>query len=56
MLFSDAAVVPWIEANIPHHELSLFGMHLSLPGLVLAIGVVIVGNYLSKRQHKTATA
>jgi YjbE family integral membrane protein len=57
MLFSDVSVTPWIEANIPHHELSMFGgMHLSIPGLILAIGVVIVGNYLGKRHAKTATA
>ncbi|HEY6773022.1 MAG TPA: TerC family protein [Oxalicibacterium sp.] len=57
MLFSDTAVAPWIETNIPHHELSLFGAgHLSIPGLVLAIGVVIVGTYLAKRHSKPATA
>ncbi|GGI53783.1 TerC family protein [Oxalicibacterium solurbis] len=57
MLFSDTAVAPWIEANIPHHELSLFGAgHLSIPGLALAVGVVIVGTYLAKRHSKPATA
>lgn len=57
MLFSDVSVTPWIEANIPHHELSIFGgMHFSIPGLVLAIGVVLVGTYLGKRHAKTATA
>lgn len=57
MLFSDTAVVPWIEANVPHHELNLFGnTHLSIPGLVLAIGVVVVGTYLGKRHHKAAAA
>ncbi len=57
MLFSDPIVVPWIETNIPHHELALFGhSHLSIPGLVLAIGVVIVGTYLSKRHNHTAAA
>lgn len=55
MLFSDTAVVSWIEANIPHHEISLLGAHLSIPGLLLAFGVIVVGTYLGKRQHKTAT-
>lgn len=55
MLFSDPIVVPWIAANIPHHELALFGhSHLSIPGLALAIGVVIVGTYLSKRHNHAA--
>ncbi len=57
MLFSDPIVTPWIAANIPHHELALFGhSHLSIPGLVLAIGVVIVGTYLSKRHSHAAAA
>jgi predicted tellurium resistance membrane protein TerC len=57
MLFSDVSVTPWIEANIPHHELSLFGHgHMSIPGLVLAAGVVIVGTYMGKRHHKAAAA
>jgi YjbE family integral membrane protein len=57
MLFSDTSVAPWIEANIPHHEVALFGSsHLSIPGVVLAIGVVVIGSYISKRHHKTAAA
>lgn len=55
MLFSDPVVSPWIAANIPHHELALFGhSHLSIPGLALAIGVVIVGTYMSKRHNQAA--
>ncbi|RBA25003.1 TerC family protein [Herminiimonas fonticola] len=57
MLFSDPIVTPWIATNIPHHELALFGhSHLSIPGLILAIGVVIVGTYLSKRNNHAAAA
>jgi YjbE family integral membrane protein len=49
MLFSDTAVAPWIAANIPHHELHLGSQHFSIPGLILAAAVVIVGTYLGKR-------
>ncbi len=57
MLFSDTAVQPWIESHIPHHEVALFGSsHLSLPGLVLAAGVILVGTYLAKRHNKPAAA
>jgi YjbE family integral membrane protein len=57
MLFSDTSVAPWIEANIPNHEIALFGSsHLSIPGLTLAVGVVLVGGYLNKRHHSTAAA
>jgi YjbE family integral membrane protein len=49
MLFSDTAVAPWIAANIPHHEMHLGSAHFSIPGLILAAAVVIVGNYLGKR-------
>jgi YjbE family integral membrane protein len=50
MLFSDTAVTPWIAANIPGHELHLGSMHFSIPGLILAAAVVVVGNYLQKKQ------
>jgi len=57
MLFSDPVVAPWIAENIPHHDLALIGhSHLSIPGLTLAIGVVIIGAYLSKRQDASAAA
>jgi len=55
MLFADSSIAPWIETNIPDHELTLFGSgHLSIPGLVLAAGVVVVGNYLARRQTAAA--
>lgn len=57
MLFSDTAVQPWIHSHIPHHDVMLFGSsHLSLPGLALAAGVIVVGTYLSKRNSKPAAA
>jgi len=57
MLFSDTAVEPWIAANIPHHQIPLFGSsHLSIPGIVLAIGVVAIGSWIAKRHKKPAEA
>jgi YjbE family integral membrane protein len=53
MLFSDAAIAPWIEANLPQYDLPLPALdtHLSGPGLIGAIGVVIVGHWLAKRKE-----
>ena len=45
MLFSDVALVSWVEANVPHHEF----LGLSIPGLVGAAIVVAIGRWLSKR-------
>jgi YjbE family integral membrane protein len=50
MLFSDAALVPWIAANIPHHEF----LGLSIPGLVGAAIVVVVGHWLGKRANENS--
>lgn len=47
MLFSDAALVTWIEENIPHHEI----FHLSIPGLVGAVIVIAVGHWIAKRAN-----
>jgi predicted tellurium resistance membrane protein TerC len=55
MLFSDTAIAGWIATNIPHHELHLGSMHFSIPGLILAAAVVLVGSYLQKK-HAAAHA
>jgi YjbE family integral membrane protein len=47
MLFSDTAIAPWIEANLPHHEI----LHLSIPGIIGAVIVVVVGNWMAKRAN-----
>jgi YjbE family integral membrane protein len=51
MLIADVAIKPWVARYLPLHELSLSALHvhLSLPGLVGAIGVVMVGRWLARR-------
>lgn len=52
MIFSDTAVAPWLIANLPlANDFVVPGidLHLSLPGVVLALVVVVVGTYLAKR-------
>lgn len=46
MLVSDVAVAPWISANFPPPELTVpgTGLHLSIPGLVGAVAVVMIGS------------
>ncbi|MDB5775164.1 MAG: rane protein [Herbaspirillum sp.] len=59
MIFSDAAVAPWLIANVPDaydFVVPGLGFHMSLPGLVLAIVVVIVGTYLAKRKAAGSAA
>jgi len=54
MVFSDSAVLPWIQQYLPQHDFAVPGMqlHLSIPGLVGAIGVVIIGTLMAKKQLK----
>jgi YjbE family integral membrane protein len=56
MIISDVAIKNWVQTYLPHHEFVVPGMqlHLSLPGLVGAIGVVIVGSWLARRSKKQA--
>lgn len=51
MLISDVAIRSWVQAYLPHHEFVLPGMqlHLSLPGIVGAVGVVIVGSWVARK-------
>jgi YjbE family integral membrane protein len=51
MLFSDSALQPWIQANLPHHEflVPVIDAHLSMPGLVGAAAVLAIGFWLAKR-------
>jgi YjbE family integral membrane protein len=52
MIFSDVAVAPWVQANMPGLDFVIPGttMHLSIPGIVCAIAVVAAGAFLVKRQ------
>jgi len=56
MIISDVAIRDWVQTYLPHHEFVVPGMqlHLSLPGMVGAIGVVVVGNWLARRAQKQA--
>ena len=53
MIFSDVAVQGWIEGFIGDTEFVLPGaaVHLSLPGLVGALGVVLTGLTLKRRKQ-----
>ena len=53
MIFTDTAVAPWLIANMPvanDFVVPGLGLHLSLPGVVLAVVVVVAGAYLAKRK------
>jgi YjbE family integral membrane protein len=53
MIFSDTAVAPWLIANLPianDFVVPGIGLHMSLPGVLLAIAVVVIGTYLAKRK------
>jgi YjbE family integral membrane protein len=57
MIFTDSAVSPWLIANLPvanDFVVPGLGMHLSLPGVVLAIVVVVIGTYLAKKKNMEA--
>jgi YjbE family integral membrane protein len=45
MIFSDAAVAPWVQANLPRLDFVIpgIGAHLSIPGMVGAAIVVATG-------------
>jgi YjbE family integral membrane protein len=57
MIFSDSAVSPWLLANLPiasDFTIPGIGLHMSLPGVVLGIFVVIAGKYLARRRASVA--
>jgi YjbE family integral membrane protein len=53
MVFSDAAVAPWIQTYFPGHEFALPGidMHLSIPGMAGALLVVAIGTWRARRSQ-----
>lgn len=57
MIFSDAAVQGWLEGFIAETEFMLPGaaVHLSLPGLVGALGVVLTGLTLKRKKQERNT-
>lgn len=52
MMVTDVALMPWVEANFPMHAWKVPGlnMEVSIPSVVGAIAVVLVGTWLAKRQ------
>ena len=52
MIFSDAGLAPWISEKLPAHEFALPGIntHVSIPGLICAVAVVLAGNWLAKKR------
>ncbi|RJF96664.1 TerC family protein [Noviherbaspirillum cavernae] len=50
MIVTDVAFLPWMEAHVPPHALSvsLLGMQVSIPGLTGAVAVVLAGTLLAK--------
>ena len=54
MIIGDVAIQSWVQTYLPHHEIVVPGMqlHLSLPGVVGAIGVVIVGTWLARKHAR----
>ena len=55
MIFSDTAVSPWLLANLPlatDFTVPGLGIHMSLPGVVLAVFVVVAGTYLARKKKE----
>ncbi|BEV13853.1 TerC family protein [Herbaspirillum sp. DW155] len=57
MIFSDAAVQGWLQGFIAETEFMLPGaaVHLSMPGLVGALGVVLTGLTLKRKKQERNT-
>lgn len=53
MVFADSGLAPWLQAHLPQHDFVIpgLGLNLSVPGLVGAIAVVLVGPWLRRRQQ-----
>lgn len=52
MIFSDVAWSEWVQANLPSQSVTVpgLGLEFSIPGLVGAIVVVMVGHWLVRRR------
>lgn len=51
MMLTDVAVGPWLVAHLPASLIGplLFGVTINVPGVVCAIGVVLIGTLLARR-------
>jgi len=58
MLVTDPAITDWVQASMPHHDLTIVPgtFELSLPGVVGAIIVLIGGKWLARRSAAAAAA
>jgi YjbE family integral membrane protein len=56
MLFSDTAIVPWVDSHLPHHDMVVpgAGMQISVPGLLAAVAVVLTGHWMARRDKARA--
>ena len=54
MIFTDAGFGPWLQANLPPHQLVVPGTELlfSVPALVGAVAVVAIGSWLARRAER----
>jgi len=54
MLVTDPAIHGWVTANMPNHDLHIIPgtLDISLPGLVGAVIVIVVGKWLGNRAAK----
>lgn len=52
MVFTDVGLAPWIQANLPYQGVLIPGPGalISIPGLVGAVGVVVLGRWLARRR------
>ncbi|MBS0308674.1 MAG: TerC family protein [Proteobacteria bacterium] len=53
MIFTDAAVHPWLTAHWPRHDMHipLLALQLNLPGLFGAVLVLGIGRIMSRKSH-----
>jgi predicted tellurium resistance membrane protein TerC len=51
MIFSDVAVAPWADRNVPYHVVSIPGLdfQISLAGLCGAAAVVLIGRRVAAK-------
>lgn len=56
MVVTDSGLAPWIQAHLPPHEFVFpgLGMKVSIPGVVGAIAVVLLGRGLGKSRTQSA--
>ncbi|WP_019142523.1 TerC family protein [Noviherbaspirillum massiliense] len=56
MMITDAAIEPWAHAALPHHDFVVPGasVQMSIPGLVSAALLVVVGFWITKRRARAS--